>query len=227
MPTDMRDSNRSTFRGRGRTLAPIVVIALIVAACGGGDATPSPSHAAAATAGPTATPDPHLPSPASLEDVFRGIQAAGLKVIANTGGTGEAGEEPVRDFSATYEGWPLIISEYSSTKALAKAKRWKRGKHPGQGEPPIAIKGSNILVEWGPTTGKKPPKLDATQQAAVAALIEALDPLLHPLTARTSVPVDIPVHSTDPPRAPPRAPVRARPRRRARARHRPHRDRTG
>ena len=29
---------------------------------------------------------------------------------------------------------------------------------PGQGEPPIAFAGLNILVDWGPTTGGRPPK---------------------------------------------------------------------
>jgi hypothetical protein len=195
MPCEMRDSNRSAFRGHGRLLAPIIVIGLLVVACGGGDATPAPTGPALATT-PSPTPDLHLASPATLEAVFRGIQEAGLKVDASTGGSGEAGQEPLHDLVATYAGWPLIISQYSTAKAMAKAKRWKAGKRPGQGEPPIAIRGLNILVEWGPTTGGHPPKLDSTQQAAMDALIAALDPMLYPLSARTSVPVELPVHGS-------------------------------
>jgi len=195
MPSEMRDSNRSSSWVRGRLLATIVVIGLLETACGATTPTPAPTAATASTAAPVVTPDPHLTSTASLESVYKGLQSAGLALVANTAGSGRAGKEPLHDLSATYEGWPLIISEYSSAKALAKAKKWKAGKKPGQGEPPIAIKGQNILVEWGPTTGKRPPKPDARQKTALAALIAALDPLLYPLKVRSNVTVELPVHT--------------------------------
>lgn len=191
----MRDSNRPPSRGRGRLLAPIIAIGLVVTACGSATSTPSAVATPVRTAAPTATPDPHLTVPATLEDVYRELQRAGLSMVANTAGTGKKGKEPLRDLVATYEGWPLIISEYSSAKALAKAKKWKAGKKPGQGEPPLAIKGGNILVEWGPTTGRRPPKPDARQQAALAALIAALDPLVYPLKVRSNIKVKLPVHT--------------------------------
>ncbi len=198
----MRDSNRSSFRGRGRPLAPIVatalVVGLFVAACGGNSDTPTPAPSRAAAATPAPTLDPHLTAPATLEVVYAALQKAGLQINADTAASGRNGNEPQRKLIATYEGWPLIISEYSTAKALNKVTKWKRGKHPGQGEPPIAIKGLNILVEWGPTTGRRPPKPDARQQQAVGALVAALDPLLYPLVARANISLDVPIHTPIP-----------------------------
>jgi hypothetical protein len=205
MPTAMRDSNRPAFRGRGRPLAPMLVVALVVtslvAACGGTSATPTPAPSrAAATRAPAA--DPHLTSPTTLEVVYKALQAAGLKIVADTAASGRNGKEPQRKLIATYEGWPLIISEFSTAKALSKATKWKRGKRPGQGEPPFALKGLNILIEWGPTTGRRPPKPDARQKQAIAAIVTALDPLIYPLVARSSVSVDVPVHTPVPKASP-------------------------
>jgi hypothetical protein len=196
----MRDSNRSSPRGRGRLVASLVIVGL-VAACGASAPSASPSPTAVYVAPPTPTPDPHLTDPVSADDLFRALQTAGLKVAAYTASTGPRGE-PVNLINGTYDGWPLIISEYSSAKALAKAKKWKAGAKLKQGEPPIAIKGLNILLEWGPTTGKKPPKLDAGQQVALQALIEAIDPLLYPLASRTSIKVAMPVHTPEPTASP-------------------------
>ena len=94
---------------------------------------------------------------------YKELQAAGLVIDANNAGSGETGEEPRRTLVATLAGWPLIINEYSSAKALATAKRWKKGAQPGYGEPPVAIRGMNILVEYGPTTGRKPSKPEGPQ----------------------------------------------------------------
>lgn len=124
---------------------------------------------------------------------------AGLKVKANTAGSGRLGREPIRRISATYLDWPLVVSEYSSSKALAKAKPWKVGAKPAQGEPPIAFIGLNILVEWGPiTTGVRPSKPEGRELAALTSLIEILNPLLSPLKARTIVPIKITDQSPKP-----------------------------
>jgi hypothetical protein len=129
--------------------------------------------------------------------MFRAFTTAGLKIVANNAGSG-AGGEPVRSISTTYLGWPLIISEYSSVKALEAATPWKTGSKPGQGEAPISLTGLNILVSWGPTTGATPPNPDDAQQTGARALIAAMDPLLWPLRARTIVAVDIPDHTPTP-----------------------------
>jgi hypothetical protein len=194
----MRDSNRSPFRGRGRPLAPLVVVALaaatIASACGSTTASPTPAPSRAVVT-PVPSLDPHLTAPTTLEVVYKALQEAGLKVATDTAASGRNGNEPQRKLIANYDGWPLIISEFSTAKALSKATKWKRGKHPGQGEVPFAMKGLNILVEWGPTTGRRPPKPDARQLASIKAMVAALDPLIYPLTVRSSVAVDVPVHA--------------------------------
>ena len=145
---------------------------------------------------PTASPSPapvHLTEPVAVDAIFRALDKAGLKVKANNAGSGKPGHEPVRRISATYLDWPLVVSEYSSSKALAKAKAWKAGAKPAQGEPPIAFIGLNILIEWGPTsTNLRPSKPEDRELAALDSLVLILDPLLSPLKARTIVPVTIP-----------------------------------
>jgi hypothetical protein len=134
-----------------------------------------------------------MTDPANVDAIFHALDKAGLKIKANNAGSGGAGNEPVRRINATYLDWPLVVSEYSSAKALAKARPWKDGVKPAQGEPPIAFIGLNILVEWGPTTtGVRPKKPEDRELAALDSLIEILDPLLSPLKARTIVPVTIP-----------------------------------
>ena len=112
-------------------------------------------HRVQPTPVPTASPSPapvHLTDPVAVDVVFAALNKAGLKIKANNAGSGGDSGEPVRRINATYLDWPLIVSEYSSSKALAKATRWKAGAKPAQGEPPIAFIGLNILIEWGPTT---------------------------------------------------------------------------
>jgi hypothetical protein len=198
MPSAMRDSNRSVSRRYGCRSAAILAVALLAAACGGAAPTTAPTRAPVAVATPVPSVDPHLKSPATLEDVYKTLQRAGLEIVANTAGSGKQGAEPRRTLVATYAGWPLIINEYSSAKALAKAKKWKKGAKPGYGEPAVAIRGMNILVEYGPTTGRRPPKPEGAQREAVVHLVEALDPILHPLRARANVTVKIPKHTPRP-----------------------------
>jgi hypothetical protein len=128
-----------------------------------------------------------------------------MTIVANTAGS-DIGGEPVRWINATFDGWPLIISEFTSAKGLAKARPWKKGAKPGQGEPPVAIRGLNILIEWGPTTGAKPPKPDDVQQIVIAQMIAALDPLFYPLQVRSSVPIVVPVHTPVPTPSPTASP---------------------
>jgi hypothetical protein len=188
----MRDSNRLP-RGRRRPLALLVIACALASACGSGPPSAPPP---ARTPEPTASPSPppiHLIEPAAVDAIFRALDKAGLKVKANNAGSGKAGHEPIRRISATYLDWPLVVSEYSSSKALAKAKPWKAGAKPAQGEPPIAFIGLNILIEWGPTTtGVRPRKPEGRELAALDSLVVILDPLLSPLKARTIVPVTIP-----------------------------------
>ncbi len=178
---------RSHMRG-ARSAAALVVAALLFAACGG--APPSAAPTAAPT--PLITPNPHLPSPATAKQVFSGLGKAGLKITANTATLGVEGSDVVTRIYATYLGWPFDVVEYRSTSALSKVTEWPAGEAPGNGEPPIALAGMNILVTWGPTvSGAKPGKPDSRQSDGLRALVSALDPLLSPLRARANVPVAI------------------------------------
>ena len=197
IPTAMRDSNRSAHRGRGRLVASLAFVSLVVAGCGGAPVTATLTPSSAPLAAPTPTPDPHRSDPVSANDIFRALQAAKLDVSAYTAGTGPKGE-PVTTINGAYDGWPIIVSEYSSAKALAKANKWKAGAKLRQGDPPVSIKGLNILIEWGPMTGRRPPKLNAEQRAAVAALIETIDPLLYPLKVRSNITIEVPQHTPVP-----------------------------
>ena len=102
------------------------------------------------------TPDPHLPDPATAQQVFNGLGRAGLSITPNTATAGPADGDVVTQIFATYLGWPLDVTEYRSSAALDRAVTWKAGEAPGQGEPPIAIAGVNILVTWGPTASASP-----------------------------------------------------------------------
>lgn len=192
MPTAMRDSNRTVVAG-------LLIAALVVAACGGPSA--SASSGPSATPEPTATPDPHLIDPASADTIYRALQKAHIDIVANTASTGPNGE-PVRLINATFDGWPLLLSEYSSAKALAKDVTWKAGSKPGQGEAPVAIRGLNILIEWGPTTGATPPVPTAAQLQGIQAVVEVIDPLLWPLSVRSTTAVTVPNHAPPPSPAP-------------------------
>lgn len=166
----------------------IASIAIATAACG--EAPPSVAPTVRPT--PVVTPDPHLSDPASVDEVWRGLGAAGLRMTANNATAGGDDESLVKTINATYLGWPLSLSEYRSSAALAETTDWEEDDDPGQGESPIAIAGANILVLWGPQTGEEPPTPDGRQADALDALVTAMDRLLSPLRVRANVPIDVP-----------------------------------
>ena len=178
-------------------LKPVAVVAVVVAVVAVALFTITRTAAPSSTApraAPTAlvTPNPHLPALASAQQVFNGMGHAGLKVTAHTASAGSGNGAIVRKIFASYLGWPLDVTEYSSKEALAKALTWNSGEPPKKGDPPVTIAGGNILVIWGPiNAGKTPVKLDERQQAGLQPLVSALDLLLSPLSTRTSVPVSV------------------------------------
>ena len=133
-----------TVTTRGvRSLAVIALVAVATSACG----SPPPSASPVAVATPLITPDPHLADPTTADVVFRALGSGGLRITATNAASGTDGDEPVKRINASYLGWPLIVSQYSSSAALHKATAgWQPGDRPGQGEPPIALTGLNILV---------------------------------------------------------------------------------
>jgi hypothetical protein len=177
----------SHHRGAVRPVL-VALCAIVAGACGGAQATPPPAAVA-----PLVTPNPHLAEPATADQVWRALGAAGLRIVANNAVSGTAGKEPIKRINATYGGWPLTLAQFSSSRALRREiEAWKDGERPGQGEAPISISGMNILVTWGPTTGKSPKVPDARKADALTALVGVLDPLLSPMQARAVVPVDFP-----------------------------------
>jgi hypothetical protein len=175
-----------------------VVFACATAACGDATATPEQTLTPRPSIPTFAPAVMHLTGPATADAVFTALNAAGLKVVpTNARGRGSGGL--VKKIVATYADWPLIISQYSSAKTLAKATGWKTGSRPGQGEAPIALRALNILIEWGPTTGAKPPKPNTRQRAALAVLVKAMDGLASPLQTRSIIKVTLPSHAAPSP----------------------------
>lgn len=182
----MRGSNLRRVAQTASTL----VVGFLVTACAAA-ATPPPTIIAVAT--PLVTPDPHLTAPASVDEIFRLLGGAGLRITPNTASGGPR-EEPVKRINATFASWPLVLSEFTSAEALREIGRFDVRKPPGRGESPYVLAGLNILVEFGPkvTNGARPPIPEPPRQAAFLQLVAALDPLLGPLAQRSVQPVPLP-----------------------------------
>jgi hypothetical protein len=170
----------------GLVVVAVVAVGLFMFTRG---AAPSTTTASAAPP-PVATPNPHLTSPATAQQVFNGLGHAGLKVTAHTASAGAANSGVVTKIFATYLGWPLDVTQFSSADALADEESWASGASPVKGDPPVTIVGGNILVIWGPiNAGRTPVGLDERQKAGLQPLVNALDALLSPLRTRTNAPV--------------------------------------
>lgn len=139
------------------------------------------------------TPDPHLRAPASVDAVFRLLGSAGIHITPNNASNGTNGE-PVKRIAATYNDWPLVLTEFTTAEALRKVARFDPRTRPQTGEAPYILAGMNILVEFGPqsTNDPKPTPADPSRRASLDALIAVLDPLLGPLSGRTIDTVTLP-----------------------------------
>lgn len=154
-----------------------------------GCASPPPSASPTARPTPVITPDPHLADPATADAVFLALGSAGLRLTANNAVGGKDDSPLVKRINATFLGWPLAVSEYRSTAALAELTAWPTDARPDQGQPPVSIVGLNILIEWGPTTGPEPRAPSGPQVQGLRDLATTLDALLSPLRARSVVTV--------------------------------------
>jgi hypothetical protein len=198
-----------------RGARPIAAIALVAAVVlfavtrGAAPAAVTPSAAPRVVV----TPNPHLSTSATAQDVFNGLGHAGLQVTAHTASAGAADGPIVRRIFASYLGWPLDVTEYRSAKALSDAEKWKSGSTPEYGDPPITIAGGNILIIWGPTSsGRAPIEPDTRQKAGIQELVSAVEVLLSPIRAKSNVPVQITqVAAPAPSAAPSKAPSKASP----------------
>ncbi len=187
----MRTSSGSVPSGGHRLLLAAVATAWLVAGCGAAAvATPTPLPTPTATPVPSRTPQPPLTAPASADAVYLALLADGLVIAPLDADAGINGRDPVKRIHATYEGWPLAISQFMTAKSLASGIHWAAGTKPGRGEAPIAFIGENILVQWGPiATTKGPTTPDADHLASAGRLRDALNGLVGPLKSRTIVPI--------------------------------------
>lgn len=191
----MRNSNRRRG-GRSGPVASILAIVMVVAGCGSSATARPPTPAPT----PVITADPHLRDPASLEDIFNALAAAGLRVTPNNA---VAAAEPRRKINATFVDWPFVVSEFSSTAARKAATRWNPKVPVARDEAPYAFAGLNMLIEFGPTVTNNATAVAPAlpYQEAAAALVRVLDPLIGPLEERAVVPIPVPAASPGPSRA--------------------------
>jgi hypothetical protein len=167
-----------------------VATAWLAAGCGA-SATPQPSSTPSPTATPLgfSTPWPPFTAPAHADDVYRALIADGIVLTPVSADAGAGGRDPVKRIQATYEGSPLLISEFKSVKTLATATHWAAGAKPGAGEAPVAMIGENILVQWGPISTAAPTAPTAGQLESAARLRDSLERLVGPLAIRAIVPL--------------------------------------
>lgn len=184
----MRTPSTRGLGAQASSVALGAIVAVALAACG----SAPPSVVPTVRPTPVVTPDPHLTDPTTADAVYRGLGASGLRITANNATAGGENADLVKRINATYLGWPLNVSEFRTSGALAKGTTWKAGEPPSQGEAPVAIAAANILVTWGPQTGEEPAMPDSRQVEGLKALVAALDRLLSPLRARTVIDVSVP-----------------------------------
>jgi hypothetical protein len=196
----MRTSNRGPLVST--TVAALVLSAILVA-CGG----PSTSGAPNGSGGPVVTPDPHLKAPVSVDELYRMIGAAGIRITPNTASKGPNGE-PVKRIVGTYQDWPIVLSQYSTYAVLRVEAKFDPGVAPIRGEAPYSVAGLNILVEFGPriTNDSSPAPPPEDKRAAMIALVAVLDPLLGPLSQRSVVPLPLIEPAASATSAPPPSP---------------------
>ena len=165
-----------------------------------------PSSAPPPTIAPTPviTPDPHLSDPATADAIFDVIRRAGLPLSVTNATGGDPSSPIVKQINAAIDNWPLVISQYKNSATLRAAVKWTPGKPPPDGGPPYLFVGLNVLIAFGPSTGK-PLSPDATRQAQAERLVEVIDPLLWPLEQRAVTPIPSRTAvAASPPAAPPK-----------------------
>jgi hypothetical protein len=209
MPPAMRGSNH---RVRGAlAFAMLIALSSTAAACG----SSAPPSVAPPTVAPTPviTPDPHLTEPATADQIFNAIRVGKLPLSVNNASAGAPGAPIIKQINAQIANWPLIITEYRSAQVLRDALKWDPTAGPKQGDPPYSWVAMNILIAFGPVTGK-PTTPDADRQAQAQALIALVDPLVWPIEQKSMAPVPTktaPPAPTAPPPAASPAPASAAP----------------
>ncbi len=184
--------SRRARRGRLAGLAPLVpaaVVAGLLAAGCGTAAAPAPTSTPAATPSPTA--NPHLADPATADAVFNQLRADGIAISANNADRGSGGE-PLKRINATLDGWPIILSQYSSSAAARKAAAFKTGTKPVADQAPFTFVGLNIVVEYGPHLRRTGDKVPTAYASVGRALASELERVIGPLVVRSAVAIQLP-----------------------------------
>jgi len=161
-------------------------LALMLTACAASVPSSAPSPTVAPT--PVITPNPHLTDPATADAIFSAIRSAGLPLSTSNAFAGAPNAPVVKRINAAVDNWPLIITQYQNMATLRAAVKWDPSKPPAAGSPPYAFVGLNIMVAFGPPSGKPVPP-DASRQAQALRLVGALDPLLWPIQQRSVTPI--------------------------------------
>jgi hypothetical protein len=94
----------------------------------------------------------------------------------------------VKRINADIGNWPLIITQFRSSELLRSTLKWDPAKPPAQGNAPYTFVGLNIVIEFGPTTGKLATP-DTSRQEQAERLVALVDPLLWPLEQRSVAPL--------------------------------------
>ena len=189
-----------------RLIALMIGAAVLASACGSTPATPVPTTAASTAPIPTATPNPQLHDPASVNDVLGALQKGGLALTANSADA-RSGNMMER-LHLTYVGWPLTITEYSSARTLASESGFNPKVRPVVGDPPFAVAGLNILIEFGSNTQNGSPSVPEPQYAtAFEKLVLVVDPLIGPLRQQSVTPVQLPAPTPGPTASPTASPT--------------------
>jgi hypothetical protein len=194
----MRISNQSALCRRLAT----GLVAVMLVACSASVPSSAPPTLAPT---PVITPDPHLTDPATADAIFDVIRRAGLPLSVTNATGGDPSSPIVKQINAAIDNWPLVISQYKSNSTLRAAVKWTPGKAPAVGSPPYIFVGLNVLIAFGPTTGKPLPP-DATRQAQAERLVQVIDPLLWPLEQRSVTPIQSRTAPTVSPSAAPSKP---------------------
>lgn len=198
----MRHSNHAV-RGRRLTILFVGLSALALVGCGSGPPASAPPSAEPT---PAPSPDPHLKEPVSADDIFRDIGRGGLKISAVNANLGQGNPAIVKQINADIGGWPIRITQYTSSAVLTRALAWAPGEPPGGDEAPYAFAGLNILITFGPISARAPKAPESIRAQAATSLVTILDPLLWPLAqrsvvaipSRTPVPLATPTPSAKP-----------------------------
>jgi len=162
------------------------MIAFTLTACAASAPPPTPAPTVAPT--PVITPDPHLTDPATADEVVRAIGSTGLPLSLPNAIAGDAASPFVKRLNGALDNWPLTVTQYKSSATLRAAIKWDPAKPPADSNAPYLFVGLNILISFGPTSGR-PVAPDPARQAEAQRLAAALDPLLWPLEQRSITPI--------------------------------------